>query len=180
MEENDRLNLLEFAYRATKAWLDWTQILLGLSAATFAYLALFLLILAFVLHVRLMRGQTASPRIHVTYFLLHAFIVLFCVAFCGAFSVLYSQGIDLIKLKIIYSAPVLHLVIVAILTVVVGFLAQRIIASLLNKTEDRNPGTWSSALLGKEMWFAVRVVTFCFGVTTSKSVFIQVSMPPCC
>ena len=128
MDENDRLNMLEFVSRVTGIWFEWIKLFFGLSVATFTGLVIFLAFVTFLLHARVMRGQRASLRMHFAYLILNAFVVSCCFAFIGVLSVLYSQGLNLIKLKIIYSAPVLHLVMIVILTVLVGLLAQRLLA----------------------------------------------------
>ena len=149
MEENDRLNLLEFAFKATGIWLEWTEIFLGLSAATFVYLALFLLLVVFLIHARVMRGESASIKIHFAYLIFHSVIVLFCLGFVAAFVVLFSAGISLLKLKIIFSAPILHFVLIAVLTVWVGFVLQRFMVSFVYK---------SAAIRGGQ----VQVLHYCF------------------
>ena len=136
MEENDRLNLLEFAYGVTGVWAEWSEILFVLSSATFVYFAIFLVIITILIHIPLMRGKSASLKMHVLYLILHGVILLFCLAFFGAIQSLYSRGWSLIKLKIIYSAPVFHLVLIALLTILVGFLTQRVLASFVFQPDD--------------------------------------------
>lgn len=128
LDENDRLNILEFAYGASGAWAEWCEIFFGLSVFTFTYLLIFVVIVACLIHFPLMRGKTASLKMHFLYLILNAFILVFCLAFMGAIQSLYAQGWSLVKLKIIYSAPAFHLVLIAILTIVVGLLCQRGVA----------------------------------------------------
>ena len=92
MGENDRLNLLEFVYGVTGAWVEWNRILFGLSVAAFVYLAVFVLAIALLIHIPLMRGKpAASLKMHFLYLIFHGVILVFCLGFVGAIQSLYSQ-----------------------------------------------------------------------------------------
>ena len=79
------------------------------------------------------------PLVYKTLFIIHYYLFYSRYLFS-------SQGWSLIKLKIIYSAPIFHLVLIAFFTLLVGFLFERVFASYVFQP-DRDKGTSKMPLI---------------------------------